>query len=110
MRRHCGLIERRHPAEEKSGRQGDVLIGFDLRRVAQHQPDHILLQAAYEDAAAFASTSRGFGDLLRRIKGNIVLKRLERVSPLAVPALLDIGKVPVGMDANEALLAKRRTI
>jgi len=46
------------------------------------------------------------GDLLRRIKGNIVLKRLERVSPLAVPALLDIGKVPVGMDANEALLAE----
>jgi ATP-dependent Lhr-like helicase len=44
--------------------------------------------------------------LLRRIKGHIVVNRLERVSPLAVPVLLDIGRVPVGTDANEALLAE----
>jgi ATP-dependent Lhr-like helicase len=35
-----------------------------------------------------------------------VVKKLDRVSPLAVPVLLDIGKVPVGKDANEALLAE----
>ena len=42
----------------------------------------------------------------QRIKGNIVVKHLERVSPLAVPALLDIGRVPVGMEAGEALLSE----
>ena len=77
---------------------------YDVLR--SHQPDHILLRAAYEDAAAFALDITRLGDLLRRIKGNIVLKKLDRVSPLAVPVLLDIGKVPVGMDANEALLAE----
>jgi ATP-dependent Lhr-like helicase len=35
-----------------------------------------------------------------------VLKHLDRVSPLAVPALLEIGRVPVGVDAGEALLAE----
>ena len=102
----AGLIERRHPAEEKSGRQVTFSSDLIYDVLRSHQPDHILLQAAYEDAAAFALDINRLGDLLRRIKGNIVLKRLDRVSPLAVPALLDIGKVPVGMDANEALLAE----
>ena len=35
-----------------------------------------------------------------------MVKHLERVSPLAVPALLDIGRVPVGMEAGEALLSE----
>ena len=94
------------PAEEKSGRQVTFSSDLIYDVLRSHQPDHILLQAAYEDAAAFALDINRLGDLLRRIKGNIVLKRLDRVSPLAVPALLDIGKVPVGMDANEALLAE----
>jgi ATP-dependent Lhr-like helicase len=102
----AGLIERRHPAEEKSGRQVTFSSDLIYDVLRSHQPDHILLQAAYEDAAAFALDINRLGDLLRRIKGNIVLKRLDRVSPLAVPALLDIGKVPVGMEANEALLAE----
>ncbi|HBM87530.1 MAG TPA: hypothetical protein DD437_03195, partial [Rhodobiaceae bacterium] len=45
-------------------------------------------------------------DMLARIKGKIELKRLERVSPLAVPVLLDISKEAVYGDANEALLAE----
>ncbi len=102
----AGLIERRHPAEEKSGRQVTFSSDLIYDVLRSHQPDHILLRAAYEDAAAFALDITRLGDLLRRIKGNIVLKKLDRVSPLAVPVLLDIGKVPVGMDANEALLAE----
>ena len=102
----AGLIEKRYPQEEKSGRQVTFSSDLIYDVLRSHQPDHILLQAAYEDAAAFALDINRLGDLLRRIKGNIVLKRLDRVSPLAVPALLDIGKVPVGMDANEALLAE----
>jgi ATP-dependent Lhr-like helicase len=102
----AGLIERRYPAEEKSGRQVTFSSDLIYDVLRSHQPDHILLRAAYEDAAAFALDINRLGDLLRRIKGNIILKKLERVSPLAVPALLDIGKVPVGMDANEALLAE----
>ncbi len=102
----AGLIEKRYPQEEKSGRQVTFSSDLIYDVLRSHQPDHILLRAAYEDAAAFALDINRLGDLLRRIKGNIVLKKLDRVSPLAVPVLLDIGKVPVGMDANEALLAE----
>ena len=35
---------------------------------------------------------RRLGDLLRRAKGRIDYRRLDRISPLAVPILLEIGK------------------
>jgi ATP-dependent Lhr-like helicase len=42
--------------------------------------------------------------MLKRIKGRIVIKRLERVSPLAVPALLEIGREMVAGEAHEDIL------
>ena len=44
------------------------------------------------------------GDMLRRVKGRIVSRRLDRVSPLAVPALLEISKEMVAGEAHEELL------
>jgi len=102
----AGLIEKRNPREERTGRQvtfsSDLI--YDVLRT--HEPDHILMRAAYDDAATGALDIARLGALLKRIKGHIVVKKLPRVSPLAVPVLLDIGKVPVGKDANEALLAE----
>jgi ATP-dependent Lhr-like helicase len=102
----AGLIERRMPREEKSGRQVTFSSDLIYDVLRSHEPDHVLLRAAYDDAATGALDVARLGALLKRIKGHIVLKKLDRVSPLAVPVLLDIGKVPVGKDANEALLAE----
>ena len=102
----AGLIERRFPGKEKSGRPvtfSSALI-YDVLR--EHEPDHILLQATHDDAAAGLLDVARVSDMLARIKGKIELKRLERVSPLAVPVLLDISKEAVYGDANEALLAE----
>jgi ATP-dependent Lhr-like helicase len=45
------------------------------------------------------------GDLLRRAKGRIDYRRLDRISPLAVPVLLEIGREHVlGGDAEDELL------
>jgi ATP-dependent Lhr-like helicase len=38
------------------------------------------------------------------VQGKIVHRRLDRVSPLAVPVMLEIGREPVYGEANEALL------
>ena len=45
-------------------------------------------------------------ELLARIRGRIVHKSLEQVSPLAVPVMLEIGREPVYGEANEALMAE----
>jgi ATP-dependent Lhr-like helicase len=100
----AGLIERRHPGAEKSGRQvtfSSDLIYDVLRR---YQPDHVLLQATWADAATGLLDVRRLGDMLRRVQGKIVHRRLDRVSPLAVPVMLEIGREPVYGEANEALL------
>ena len=46
-----GLIERRHPGKEKTGRQMTVSSDLIYDVLRQHEPDHILLQAAFADAA-----------------------------------------------------------
>jgi len=71
-----------------------------------HEPGHILLQATRADAATGLLDIRRLGEMLSRVKGRIVHQRLERVSPLAVPALLEIGVEPVPGEAREALLAE----
>jgi ATP-dependent helicase Lhr and Lhr-like helicase len=49
--------------------------------------------------------------MLRRVKGRIVHMVLSRVSPLAVPVLLDIGRESVRSAADEdALLAEAEAI
>jgi ATP-dependent Lhr-like helicase len=47
---------------------------------------------------------RRLGDMLKRIKGRIVVKELDRVSPLAVPIMLEISKQMVQGEAMDDLL------
>jgi ATP-dependent Lhr-like helicase len=44
--------------------------------------------------------------MLARIKGRIIHQRLDHVSPLAVPVMLEIGRERVHGEASEALLAE----
>ena len=100
----AGLIERRYPGQEKTGRQVTFTSDLIYNVLREHEPDHILLRATWNDAAAGLLDVARVGDMLRRIRGKIVLKRLDRVSPLAVPVLLDIGKERIDGEASEALL------
>lgn len=101
-----GLIERRFPGKEKSGRQVTFSSDLIYDVLREHEPDHILLQATQDDAAAGLLDVARVAQMLKRVKGAIQLQRLDRVSPLAVPVLLDIGKEAVFGEANEALLAE----
>ena len=101
----AGLIERRHPGQEKSGRQVTVSADLIYDVLRRHEPDHILLQATFADAATGLLDISRLGELLARIRGRIAHTPLARVSPLAVPVMLEIGKEPVFGEAQEALLA-----
>ncbi|PHK96322.1 DNA ligase-associated DEXH box helicase [Pseudoroseomonas rhizosphaerae] len=106
----AGLLEKNHPGREKSGRQmtmGADLIYDVLRR---HQPDHILLRATRAEAAAGLTDVGRIGALLARIQGRIRHLVLERVSPLAVPALIEEGREWVSGTAEDALLAEAEAL
>jgi ATP-dependent Lhr-like helicase len=101
-----GLIARRFTDEEKSRRQ--VLFSTDLIYdvLRKHHADHVLLRAARSDAATGLLDLRRLGDMLSRIHGRITHKDLDHVSPLAVPALLEIGRESVYGEASDELLAE----
>ena len=88
----AGLIERKLPGKEKSGRQvtfsSDLI--YDVLRA--HEPDHVLLRATYADAGTGLLDIARLSDMLARVRSRIVTRKLDRVSPLAVPALLEISR------------------
>lgn len=101
----AGLIEKRHPGKEKSGRQVTVSADLIYDVLRSHEPDHILMQATRQDAAAGLLDIARLADMLERIKGHILHKRLDHISPLAVPVMLEIGKEPVAGEAQEHVLS-----
>jgi ATP-dependent Lhr-like helicase len=102
----AGLIERRFPGEEKTRRQLTISTDLVYDVLRKHQPDHILLRAARADAATGLLDIKRLGEMLSRIKGRIVHKALDHVSPLAVPVMLEIGRETVYGEASDTLLAE----
>jgi ATP-dependent Lhr-like helicase len=102
----AGLIERRFPGEEKSRRQVTISTDLVYDVLRKHQPDHVLLRAAHADAATGLLDIKRLGEMLSRIRGRIVHKALDHVSPLAVPVMLEIGRETVYGEASEAVMAE----
>jgi len=100
----AGLIERIHPGQEKTGRQ--VTFNSDLiyEVLRKHEPNHILLRAARNDALGGLIDLTRLADLLQAMQGKIVHRRLTRVSPMALPVLLNLGKESTGPRLIDELL------
>lgn len=100
----AGLIERRFPGQEKTGRQVTISTDLIYNVLREHEPDHILLKAAWADAGTGLLDIHRLGTALARIKGHIEHVDLDRISPLAVPVMLEIGKEPVYGEGHESIL------
>ncbi|MDX1542063.1 MAG: DNA ligase-associated DEXH box helicase, partial [Geminicoccaceae bacterium] len=100
----AGLIERRHPGREKSGRQVTFNADLIYDVLRKHEPDHVLLRATRQEAAGGLMDVRRLADYLVSVQGKIRHRRLERISPLAIPVMLEMGKEAVYGEADEALL------
>jgi ATP-dependent Lhr-like helicase len=101
-----GLIERNFPGKEKTARQVTISTDLIYDVLRRHEPDHILLRAARADAATGLLDIARLAGMLSRIRGKIMHKDLDRVSPLSVPIMLEIGREPVYGEAREAILAQ----
>ncbi len=101
-----GLIDKNSPGTEKTGKQ--VTINSDLIYdvLRQHQPDHLLLEATRADAARGMTDIKRLSDLLSDYAGHITHRSLQRVSPLSVPLLLEVGRESVTASAVDELLSE----
>ena len=98
------LIEMRFPGKEKTGRQATVSTDLIYDVLRRHEPEHILLEAAYADAATGLLDIGRLSDMLHRVQGRITHRALDRISPLAVPVMLEIGKEPIYGEARDEAL------
>jgi len=100
-----GLVERQHPGKRKTGRQVTFSTDLIYDVLRKYEPDHVLLGAAWADARARMTDVGRLAALLERTDRTIRHIRLDRVSPLAVPVLVMIGResVPQGAADDELL-------
>ena len=99
-----GLIERQHPGKRKTGRQVTFSTDLIYDVLRKYQPDHLLLKAAWADARARMTDVGRLGDLIDRASATMLHVALDRVSPLAVPVLILIGREQVAQHAVEDAL------
>jgi ATP-dependent Lhr-like helicase len=99
-----GLIDKKIPGTEKTGKQ--VTINSDLIYdvLRKYQPDHILLEATRQDSARGLTDIRRLSDLLIRFENKITHVDLPRISALAIPLLLEVGRESVMSSAVETML------
>ena len=107
----AGLIQRNQPGADKNRRQVTVNSDLIYDVLRRHQPDHVLLRATRADAAGGLTDLGRLAAMLGRVDGRVRHVRLSRVSPLAVPILLDIGRETVRNGTNEdELLAETEAL
>jgi ATP-dependent Lhr-like helicase len=99
-----GLIVRHQPNADKNRRQVTVNSDLIYDVLRKHQPDHILLRATRADAQSGLTDINRIALLLERAHGRVVHMALSRVSPLAVPVLLEIGRERVAAGVTEEQL------
>ncbi len=102
----AGLIERNTGGQRKSGRQATFSSDILYDTLLKYDPDHLLMQITREEAMRGLVDFGRIEAMVARINGRIDLVRLDRVSPLAAPLFLEMGKVPVKGEAEERLLAE----
>ncbi len=106
-----GLIERQHPGKRKTGRQVTFSTDLVYDVLRRYEPDHMLLRAAWADARARMTDVGRLGKLIDRAAATMLHRPLDRVSPLAVPVLILIGREMVARhDVDDALLMEAEAL
>ncbi|GAA6208133.1 ligase-associated DNA damage response DEXH box helicase [Cognatishimia sp. WU-CL00825] len=100
----AGLIERNNLGKRKSGRQATFSSDILYDTLLKYDPDHLLMQITRDEAMRGLVDFSRIEEMLDRVEGRIDLVLLDRVSPLAAPLFLEMGKVSVSGGAEERLL------
>jgi ATP-dependent Lhr-like helicase len=101
----AGLIERNTMGARKSGRQATFSSDILYDTLRKYDPDHLMLRITRQEAMRGLVDFGRIEEMLARTHGRIDHRTLSRVSPLAAPMFLEMGRVPVQGMAEERLLA-----
>ena len=106
----AGLIERNLPQTRKSGQQATFSSDILYDTLRKYDPDHLLMRITEAEAMRGLVDFGRIEEFLARTEGRIDHVRLELVSPLAAPMLLEVGKVPILGEGRERLVAQEAAL
>ncbi|MDC8829888.1 ligase-associated DNA damage response DEXH box helicase [Alteromonas gilva] len=99
-----GLTEQRYHSTRKTMKQVTFSTDLIYDTLRQYEPDHILLKVARDDAERELLDLRRLADMLIRFVGKTQFKDLPKVSPMAIPIVLDVRSEQVKGAGEQALL------
>jgi len=102
----AGLIERNLPQARKSGRQATFSSDILYDTLSKYDPEHLMLQITREEAMRGLVDFGRIEEMLARTQGAIDHVTLDRLSPLAAPMMLEMGRVPIAGEAREQLMRR----
>ena len=102
----AGLIERNLPSNRKTGRQATFSSDILYDTLAKYDPDHLMLDITRQEALRGLVDFGRIEEMCARIGDRIDLIEHQRVTPLAAPLFLEVGRVPIKGLAEEKLLAE----
>jgi ATP-dependent Lhr-like helicase len=107
-----GLVERQHPGRRKTGRQVSFSTDLIYDVLRRYEPQHLLLRAAWEDARARMTELGRLVRLVDRAAATMVHVEAERITPMAVPLMVIVGReaLPAGAEADETLLMQAEAL
>ncbi len=99
----AGLIQRNNPQSRKTGRQATFSSDILYDTLHKYDPAHLLMQITQEEAMRGLVDFGRVEEMLDRTKGRADHRVLDRVSPLAAPLLLEVGRVAIQGEGRDRL-------
>jgi len=101
----AGLLDRNMPGLRKTGRQATFSSDILYDTLRKHDPGHLMLRIAREEAGRGLVDFDRIEAMLARAAGRIDVAPAPHVTPLAAPLLLEVGRVPIRGRAEQRLVA-----
>ena len=100
------MLERNYGAQRRSGRQATFSSDILYDTLIKYDPEHLMLQITREEALRGLVDFGRIEEMIERVGTRIDHLTLPRVTPLAAPLFLEMGRVPIKGEADERLLAE----
>ena len=99
-----GLIQRNIQGQRKSGRQATFSSDILYDTLLKYDPEHLLMRITRAEAMRGLIDFGRLREMITNIQGRFVHQHPDRITPLAAPLLLEMGKVAIAGDGREKLL------
>jgi len=100
----AGLTEQRQRGAQRPMKQITFSTDLIYDVLMKHEPDHILLRIAREEAEKDLLDIKRLTHWLMEIQGKVRFKNIPHASPLSIPSMMQLGKEKVRGKGEEHLL------